>query len=1035
MKKIVNIKLNDFRAFKNEAVFDFRDKAGEAANFVCIYGQNGMGKSSFFDGVEWVYSGKIDRMESDIIDRIKKYKGLILKNTNSKNKEVSVQVDYDNGEMIKRVFRKTNHNNDYHEGVVQEGSRIDIGMIQQILPHNKIDNFIYARSPEDKFNEWGKFWDENGSERKYFSQIYSLIKVNENKRKELNIKEKELEHKIKELCIDSKLIKKLNEQIESYNEITKDAYKFLTIRQIDGVWNFPQIDKLNQIKNELQLQKEKLESQNAKINFIKSNYKSVIDNNMKIQQLKKTINRWEKIINFAHVKKENLELKETYIDKKNIYEQNLYKINTIYLKTESWFNSYILIKNLNFQIKLSKEQEKIINDNYDEEKKILKKLDEELKYLKIKLDYIKENKDKLSLLSKQYNKCSDNIMINENAIDYNCELIKKNHNRISDMDNIINEIKVFENIDECKLIEKLKTFFVNDKSIMDIIGDLKNNLNEIIQTINTKEQFFNYLENNYKEIKQNASVYEESIIRIKSYIEIENLNICPICKQMYGDKDELISRINIDLSKQQLENILIEKEKAENLIKKSIKEKNELLEKWDEDYQSMKDKLLKIIYDIQEENARALDCIKNIKEEIEIDKNVQKNIYVTLSENNILNEEIEITNFDTILSKKIDFYKSEIEKNSIQYDEKYEKCDMIFSCLNKQRQNVEKVINEYNDFYNDIENKKLIEWIENFRNIDRWIDIVDMHKNLIIKKDEVCKCIDNCNIIIDKYSYIDIKKLDYYYNKVISLKDILRECEDLSINKKYKDYVQEVFQNKKIGISDIKSRIKSIERNLINLNKKRIIIDVFLENELSIIKYQEEYVFLKEELDLIIKQKIIYSELGDRLNNIFILSKKNLENNIKEILTNDTVSQIYKKIDPHKTFDSLVYDIGFNNNNRPELHIKVFDSINKIDTLPELFYSSAQLNTIALSLFLGEALSRHSEVKSIFIDDPVGHFDDINVLAFCDLIRTIISQNKWQIIMSTHDESLFNLLRNKISDEYYSAKFIKFESVGVIKYI
>ncbi|NGT27520.1 hypothetical protein G6Z19_12505, partial [Clostridium perfringens] len=74
------------------------------------------------------------------------------------------------------------------------------------------------------------------------------------------------------------------------------------------------------------------------------------------------------------------------------------------------------------------------------------------------------------------------------------------------------------------------------------------------------------------------------------------------------------------------------------------------------------------------------------------------------------------------------------------------------------------------------------------------------------------------------------------------------------------------------------------------------------------------------------------------------------------------------------------------------------------------------------------------KVKTIFIDDPVGHFDDINVLAFVDLLRNIIVDGKWQIVISTHDESFFNLLKNKISDDYYNSKFITFSSIGKLSY-
>lgn len=65
------------------------------------------------------------------------------------------------------------------------------------------------------------------------------------------------------------------------------------------------------------------------------------------------------------------------------------------------------------------------------------------------------------------------------------------------------------------------------------------------------------------------------------------------------------------------------------------------------------------------------------------------------------------------------------------------------------------------------------------------------------------------------------------------------------------------------------------------------------------------------------------------------------------------------------------------------------------------------------------------DIRTIFIDDPIGHFDDMNVLGFADLIRSILESGDCQIIMSTHDEKIFEILERKLSDEYYSSCFIR----------
>ena len=91
---------------------------------------------------------------------------------------------------------------------------------------------------------------------------------------------------------------------------------------------------------------------------------------------------------------------------------------------------------------------------------------------------------------------------------------------------------------------------------------------------------------------------------------------------------------------------------------------------------------------------------------------------------------------------------------------------------------------------------------------------------------------------------------------------------------------------------------------------------------------------------------------------------------------------------------------------------------------PELYFSTAQLNTVAFSSFFSRALTADNiDFRTIFIDDPIGHFDDMNILGFTDLIRSILETNDCQIIMYTHDEKIFKILERKLNSDYYSSCF------------
>ena len=107
--------------------------------------------------------------------------------------------------------------------------------------------------------------------------------------------------------------------------------------------------------------------------------------------------------------------------------------------------------------------------------------------------------------------------------------------------------------------------------------------------------------------------------------------------------------------------------------------------------------------------------------------------------------------------------------------------------------------------------------------------------------------------------------------------------------------------------------------------------------------------------------------------------------------------------------------------------LKEDDNQNEVsDYRPEIYFSTAQLNTVAFSSFFSRALEKGKDLplKTIFIDDPIGHFDDMNVLGFADLMRSLIESSKCQIVMSTHDEKVLRILQRKLSDEYYSSCFL-----------
>jgi len=100
---------------------------------------------------------------------------------------------------------------------------------------------------------------------------------------------------------------------------------------------------------------------------------------------------------------------------------------------------------------------------------------------------------------------------------------------------------------------------------------------------------------------------------------------------------------------------------------------------------------------------------------------------------------------------------------------------------------------------------------------------------------------------------------------------------------------------------------------------------------------------------------------------------------------------------------------------------------------PTDYFSQSQQQTLLLSLFLTACLSQTwSALSTVFLDDPVTHFDDLNIYAFLDLIVGLLKSDSGdrQFVMSTCDERFFQLARQKFRHLGARAKFYAFSAIG-----
>jgi exonuclease SbcC len=104
-----------------------------------------------------------------------------------------------------------------------------------------------------------------------------------------------------------------------------------------------------------------------------------------------------------------------------------------------------------------------------------------------------------------------------------------------------------------------------------------------------------------------------------------------------------------------------------------------------------------------------------------------------------------------------------------------------------------------------------------------------------------------------------------------------------------------------------------------------------------------------------------------------------------------------------------------------------------VELRPVDYFSESQKQTLQLGLFLTACSGQNwSSLAPVFLDDPVTHFDDLNIYALLDLIMGLLKSDfgTRQFIISTCDEKFFQLARQKFNYLKDSVRFYRFRAIG-----
>lgn len=1033
--KIKKVEIQAFRAYDKveDATFDFVSKGGDIANFVTLYAPNGFGKTSFYDAVEWGVTNNISRFlrkktENKTAAKAEKNKFIWRHNNSDYDTPSFVKISTD--EVDNKFERYLNHkikanqkDTKFDDNQTDENNKY---FLDVILSQEEISAFLKEDNSSLRYDKFINAFGDKGLDRKY-KKLVELIQFNKNRIKEIKERQKEIKELLKE-DVDNSILSKINEKILAVN---KNGLSFPSIKpsyndQFDSELRIKIIEVLNIVDSELFTLVEKVSIIDK---FIDSdNIGNIVDYNSE----KNKLYNINKDIEFNKIKETNIEKLET-LDRKLVQYRSIHKEKTARLSQ---------FENIETNLSLFEN----IKSSYDSKNKYLYELNKNLMKNKENKDSLIKNTNecinKKFLLIDSKNKFLDVLENSDDA--YRDYSLRKNELNIHRQK--YSELKI--KLDEIKKEEKESIYIIDiansyiksradiyTSTLTEFLPNLSSDIFEIKKlrdlvpkykqeyTIsNAKLQNKKILDDNLKELVEKA----------KKIISEQNLHQCPVCTTDFKKMENLLDAINSNdyfsgiektlvLENDEIyRNYIIVQDKINkrlDIVKNHI---NNLINDKEEKIKSLKVLRIELVNEINEIDNKikvVQSLLENFKSETQMRHLDDYKYYIN---NKIDKLELEISNLDLVIEQSKD--NINIALSNIDENEFTKK--LVEEQITELSKN--EVVSILSSFVNN-KNPLLIKEIDLSRIKNRLLSgLNDINSEMI-------KITSDIALIKIKYNSFNINEVKNELTKLIEKKYDIE-----SKTKKVEAFIDQFVDFKIDENKDILSEIIRVKNYYqLTIEKKRNLvadINTIEEYRNSVIpflkhaSYLEEYNTSLNESNFL--NKVIAVELEKEKRKIASF----IDERVQSFFYQDLINSFYKKIDPHPKYKDISFSCDFSND-KPRLHVLVTSEDKTI--VPTLYFSSAQLNVLSLSVFLAKAINVRNpktkkEVDTIFIDDPIQAMDSINILSVIDLLRSITINFNKQIILSTHDENFYQLIKKKVPEELFSSKFIELESYGKV---
>lgn len=927
--RLRSLTIENFRAYKHQE-FDLN------GDIIILYGPNGLGKTSFYDALDFACTGRIARLKGKT--KISK----VATHLDSTPDKSYVKIEIESGPKTDIITRTV----DDHIHAKLNNKKI---RVKKLLSHLT-----------------GLIWEDTAARQENFEKLFRATHL--------------FGQDYQELLADYLDNSKLSEEI---------------VARMLAFEDYVAADKkTQQVVNSLRRNKETLLDQLDMLNLTLS---ELTKRQKELAKTIKAVSTPEAVAKLANkigrrVKKElNLDLPTlSSIDKDGIRSWRATVSGNIEVIQKQLYLSVVLEEQFNLFIK-SKE-------NLIKKKKTLQQSTNDMELTKKKIENIQEEQKTLLKAFRVLTSQRDKLLKKQSFDTWNLNAIK-NYNRRSNT--------------KSKLQLKLKEYSLpSDKNLEELETDenelrwIKNNLtkwkesSQQLKGIRIKLKKAKVerqsLEKQYNSNKIFYKAKQEKLLNIESTtnsirendselsIILDNIGriikgpICPVCGTDHNTERSLLQKIKKQKTRRSPENERIIRD-----FQGARREVNDL----EKSLESLKRKIL-----IAQKHEKSID--NDFIQLNEMAQEFQERAKLLGLKTN--------RNLTNVISSKLEqlrllkkYAVTEMDLENLVLEAKTKKLS-----LNTKVKELQDALHKTKEQILELEENINVQETQN-KNVEKKLNLLN---------DELKKLEKKQATINDDISNL-MRKISEYENSLSKLN--LKDNSNIEIIKLTKDKLKE--QSKIIYL--IKDEIIHLETAIDSAQSSARLAELDSEIEKTKNKQKEQQAEIKE-----IENAIDYFK---KARDILIARK------------NSAVSEYTKNIGPLTSIIQQrlrsVYGFGpvFLKARAGTIYVQVSRKAEELK--PINYFSDSQNQILMLSLFLSAGITQTwSSFAPILMDDPITHFDDLNAYAFVEFIRGLIDETNVsrQFIISTCDESLWNLFRQRFSNLNGRAIMYKFAAIG-----